>query len=167
MWCGLSWPLHKIAPPPACSSCFMLLCRAPHSLSYSLYYWEVLSFLCPHHESGGFIHLVNQVSCMPRPSSAPSLMLWVLERRVKTWCETLNKLWACPSPVCFTAGWWSVVHGHYQLPSWSTVRRCPIFWNCNQCWERLKAKGKGGDRGWDGVMASLTQWTWIWTNSAK
>ena len=29
------------------------------------------------------------------------------------------------------------------------------------CWERLKA-GEGDDRGWDGWMASLTQWTWIW-----
>ena len=29
------------------------------------------------------------------------------------------------------------------------------------CWERLKAGGKGDDRGWDGWMASLTQWTWV------
>ena len=28
------------------------------------------------------------------------------------------------------------------------------------CWERLKAGGKGDDRGWDGLMASLTQWIW-------
>ena len=28
------------------------------------------------------------------------------------------------------------------------------------CWERLKAGGKGDDRGWDGWMASTTQWTW-------
>ena len=33
------------------------------------------------------------------------------------------------------------------------------------CWERLKAVGKGDNRGWDGWMASLTQWTWIWANS--
>ena len=33
------------------------------------------------------------------------------------------------------------------------------------CWERLKARGEGGDRGWDGWMASLTQWTWVWANS--
>ena len=33
------------------------------------------------------------------------------------------------------------------------------------CWERLKAGGKGDDRGWDGWMASPTQWTWIWVNS--
>ena len=29
------------------------------------------------------------------------------------------------------------------------------------CWERLKAGGEGDDRGWDGWMASPTQWTWI------
>ena len=33
------------------------------------------------------------------------------------------------------------------------------------CWERLRAGGKGDDRGWDGWMASLTQWTWVWVNS--
>ena len=33
------------------------------------------------------------------------------------------------------------------------------------CWERLKAWGKGDDRGWDGWMASPTQWTWVWVNS--
>ena len=32
-------------------------------------------------------------------------------------------------------------------------------------WERLKAGGGGDDRGWDGWMASPTQWTWIWVNS--
>ena len=35
------------------------------------------------------------------------------------------------------------------------------------CWERLKAGGKGDDRGWDGWMASPTQWTWIWINSGS
>ena len=32
------------------------------------------------------------------------------------------------------------------------------------CWERLKAGGEGDDRGWDGWMASPTQWAWIWVN---
>ena len=27
------------------------------------------------------------------------------------------------------------------------------------CWENLKVGGEGADRGWDGWMASLTQWT--------
>ena len=35
------------------------------------------------------------------------------------------------------------------------------------CWERLKAGGKGDDRGWDGWMASLTQWTWVWSSSGR
>ena len=30
-----------------------------------------------------------------------------------------------------------------------------------------KAGGKGDNRGWDGWMASLAQWTWIWTNSGR
>ena len=30
------------------------------------------------------------------------------------------------------------------------------------CWERLKARGEVDDRGWDGWMASLTQWTCVW-----
>ena len=29
---------------------------------------------------------------------------------------------------------------------------------------KLKAWGEGDDRGWDGWMASLTQWTWVWVN---
>ena len=31
------------------------------------------------------------------------------------------------------------------------------------CWERLKVGGEGDDRGWDGWMASLTRWSWWWT----
>ena len=31
--------------------------------------------------------------------------------------------------------------------------------------EGLGAGGEGDDRGWDGWMASLTQWTWVWVNS--
>ena len=35
------------------------------------------------------------------------------------------------------------------------------------CWERLKAKGEKGGRGWDGYMASLIQWTCTWVNSGR
>ena len=34
-------------------------------------------------------------------------------------------------------------------------------WKRPWCWERLRAGGEGGDRGWDGWMASPTQWTWV------
>ena len=35
------------------------------------------------------------------------------------------------------------------------------------CWESLKAGGDEDDRGWDGWMASLTLWTWVWVNSGS
>ena len=38
-------------------------------------------------------------------------------------------------------------------------------WKRPWCWERLKAGGEGDGRGWDGWMASLTQWTWVWESS--
>ena len=41
----------------------------------------------------------------------------------------------------------------------------PARWKRPWCWERLKVGGQGDDRGWDGWMASLTQWTWVWVNS--
>ena len=37
-------------------------------------------------------------------------------------------------------------------------------WKRPWCWERLKAGREGGDRGLDGWMASLTQWTWDWAS---
>ena len=40
-------------------------------------------------------------------------------------------------------------------------------WKRPWCWDRLKAGGEGDDRGWDGWMASPTQWTWVWGNSRR
>ena len=37
-------------------------------------------------------------------------------------------------------------------------------WKRPWCWERLRAGGEGDDRGWDGWMASPTQWTWVWAS---
>ena len=33
--------------------------------------------------------------------------------------------------------------------------------------QRLKAGGEWDDRGWDGWMASPTQWTWVLVNSER
>ena len=37
-------------------------------------------------------------------------------------------------------------------------------WKRPWFWEGLGAGGEGDDRGWDGWMASLTQWIWVWVN---
>ena len=44
----------------------------------------------------------------------------------------------------------------------------PILWPPdakNWCWERLKEEGD--NKGWDGWMASLTQWIRVWVNSGS
>ena len=38
-------------------------------------------------------------------------------------------------------------------------------WKRLWCWQGLGAGGEGVDWGWDGWMASLTRWTWVWVNS--
>ena len=40
-------------------------------------------------------------------------------------------------------------------------------WKSLWCWEGLGAEGEGDNRGWDGWMASLTWWTWVWVNSGS
>ena len=40
-------------------------------------------------------------------------------------------------------------------------------WKRLWCWEALGAGAEGDDRGWDGWMASLTRWTWVWVNSGS
>jgi len=62
----------------------------------------------------------------------------------------------------------------WQFIEWvDTEAEAPLFWPPDEkSWfigkapilERLKAKGEGGSRGWDGWIASKTQWTWVWAN---
>ena len=49
------------------------------------------------------------------------------------------------------------------LPEWEKL----THWKRPWCWERLKVRGEGDDRGWDGWMASPTQWTWVWVSSGS
>ena len=61
------------------------------------------------------------------------------------------------------------VHWKEWYWSWSsntlaTWHKKPSHWKRPCCWERLRARGEGGDRGWDGWMASPTQRTWVWAN---
>ena len=50
--------------------------------------------------------------------------------------------------------------GHLMWRAYSSGKR-PWYW------ERSKAGGEGNDRGWDGWMASSTQWKWVWANSGR
>ena len=53
-----------------------------------------------------------------------------------------------------------------EVPKLGLPVKALTHWKRPCCWERLKA-GEEDDRGWDGWMASLTQWTRVWVNSGK
>ena len=60
---------------------------------------------------------------------------------------------------------------HWNAWCWNWSSNCLATW-CEHlthwkrpwCWERLKSEGEEGNRGWNGWMASLRQWTWTWAN---
>ena len=68
----------------------------------------------------------------------------------------------------------SVLSIHWKDWCWSWSCNALATW-CEElthlkrlwCWKRLKVGGEGDDRGWDGWMASPTQWTWVWVNSGS
>ena len=67
----------------------------------------------------------------------------------------------------------SILNIHWKDWSWSWNSNTLATW-CKELtpwkkpwsWGRLKAEGKGDDRGWDNWMTSLTRWTWVWASSS-
>ena len=47
---------------------------------------------------------------------------------------------------------------------WPPDAKSWLIWKDPDVGKRLKAGGEGDDRRWDGWMASLTQWTWVWVD---
>ena len=73
-------------------------------------------------------------------SNQSILIRSVLNIHWKDWCWSWNSN---------TLATWCEELTHLKRPWW---------------WEKLKV-GEGDSRGWDGWMASPTQWTWVWVNS--
>ena len=68
----------------------------------------------------------------------------------------------------------SVLNIHWKDWCWSRnsstlATSCEelIHWKRPWCWEGSGAGGEGDGRGWDGWMASPTQWTWVWVNWSR
>ena len=66
----------------------------------------------------------------------------------------------------------STLNGHRKDWCWSastltTQCEASIHWKRLWCWEKLRAGGEEGDRGWDGWMVSPTQWTRVWANPKR
>ena len=57
--------------------------------------------------------------------------------------------------------WWRSWNSS-TLATW-----CKELTHWQRCWDGLGARGEGDKRGWDGWMASLTPWAWVWVNSGS
>ena len=104
--------------------------------------------------------------------------MWELDYKVswalKNWCiwtvvleKTLESPFDCKEiqPVhpkgdqswVFIGRWWSWNSNTLAIWCKQLTHLKKPWW-----WERLRAGGEEDDRGWDGWIASLTRWTWVW-----
>ena len=95
-----------------------------------------------HHRIDGF-----KLCCWRRLLRVP----WTARRANQSILkEILNIYWKDCCWSSNTLATWYEELTHWKMP-WS--------------WEKLRARREGGDRGWDGWMASPTQRTWVWVSS--
>ena len=103
-------------------------------------------------------------------------------KKAKCWSIDAFELWHWRS--LFRVPWMaksnqSILRGivlniHLKDWCWSWSSNTLVTW-CKElihsktpwCWERLRERGEGDDRGWDCWKASLTQRTWVWANSGR
>ena len=78
------------------------------------------------------------------------------------WGDSWESLWLQGDPTSQSQRK-SVLNIH-TLATWCKEL---THWKRPSCWERLKVRGEGDYRGWDGWMASPTQWTWVWISSGS
>ena len=101
------------------------------------------------------------------------VMIWdhSSENSFKGWCNGRYSHYKRVDLMSYWQGWETGLSLDCEDWCWSwssdilaTWCEEPTHWKRPWCWERLKAGGEGDNRGWDGWMASLTQWTWVWAN---
>ena len=102
---------------------------------------------------------------------------WIIK---KNWCfriVVLEKTWESPGQQgdqTNHSSRKSTMNIHWKDWFWSWSSNTLAIW-CEElthwkrpwCWERSKAKEEGDNRGWDGYIASLTQWAWIQANTRR
>ena len=104
--------------------------------------------------------------------SISHIQMWELDHKegwaLKNWCfwivvleKTLESLLDSKEIKPDNPKGKSTLNIHQKDWCWSsnilaTWCKKPTPWKRSQCWERLRAGGEVGDRGWDGWMSSLT-----------
>ena len=130
-----------------------------------------------------FLYFWNSGGSIGLPSSSSHVWMWELDYK-ENWAlkillicgvgeDSWESLGLQGDP---TSPFWrrSALGVHWKDWCWSWNSNTLSTW-CKElthlkrlwCRERLGAGGQGEDRGWDGWMALLTQWTWVWVNSGS
>ena len=110
--------------------------------------------------------------------SSAHVQMWELDnkegRALKKWCfqivmlgKTLESPWDSKAIKTVSPKEnqpWIFIGISNTLATWCEEL---THWKRPWCWERAKAGREGDDGGWDGWMASPTQWTWVWESSGS
>ena len=100
---------------------------------------------------------------------------------LKNWCfwtvlldKTLESPWGCkeiqPVHPKGNQPWIFVGRTDAEAETpilWPPDMKSPLIGTDPDPGKYWRQEEKGGDRGWDGQMASPTQWTWVWANSGR
>ena len=112
---------------------------------------------------------IDWVSGQSYGFSSSHVWMWELAHKEgwapKNWCfwtVVLEKTLESPLDCMEIKPDWCWSWSSNTLATWCEEL---THWKRPWCWERLKAGGEGDDRGWDGWMASVTRWTWVWASS--
>ena len=93
--------------------------------------------------------------------------LWCWRRHLRVpWTSGTSNLSILKEILTINIVWkdWCWCRSSNTLATWYKE---PTHWKRLCCWERLKAEGEGSGRGWEGQIASMTQWIWIRENSGR
>ena len=119
------------------------------------------------------VSLKKQESSRKSTTSASLTTLKSLTVWITTNCGKFFKRWECQTTL--PASWETCVQVKKQqlesdMKQW-TVSKLGHLMRRTDSFEKtlmlgkIEGRGEEDDRGWDGWMASPTQWTWVWVNS--
>ena len=107
---------------------------------------------------------VHIVKAMVFPVVMYGCESWTI-KKAKHWRADAFELWCWRRPLRVP---WTTRRSNQSIPKEISPEYSLeelTHWKRTWCWERLKAGGEGDNRGWDGWMASLTQWCWPSTSA--